>query len=57
MNKKAFQGTGTAMVTPFTAEGTIDEEALRRFVDFQILQALESRLEDSARLLLDKETI
>jgi 4-hydroxy-tetrahydrodipicolinate synthase len=36
MTKKAFQGTGTAMVTPFTREGAIDEPALRRFVDFQI---------------------
>jgi 4-hydroxy-tetrahydrodipicolinate synthase len=36
MTKKSFQGTGTAMVTPFTADGAIDEAALRRFVDFQI---------------------
>jgi 4-hydroxy-tetrahydrodipicolinate synthase len=36
MTLKPFQGTGTAMVTPFTADGGIDEPALRRFVDFQI---------------------
>jgi len=36
MTKKAFQGTGTALVTPFTKDGAIDEAALRRFVDFQI---------------------
>jgi 4-hydroxy-tetrahydrodipicolinate synthase len=36
MTKKAFQGTGTAMVTPFTRDGKIDEPALRRLVDFQI---------------------
>ncbi len=36
MTKKAFQGTGTAMITPFKADGSIDEKALRRFVDFQI---------------------
>lgn len=36
MTKKSFQGTGTAMVTPFTADGAVDEAALRRFVDFQI---------------------
>src|SRR5436190_2325741 len=36
MTKKAFQGTGTAMVTPFTRDGAIDEPALRRFVDVQI---------------------
>jgi 4-hydroxy-tetrahydrodipicolinate synthase len=34
--KKPFQGTGTAMITPFKDDGTIDEKALRRFVDFQI---------------------
>jgi 4-hydroxy-tetrahydrodipicolinate synthase len=36
MTKKRFQGTGTAMITPFTADGAVDEKALRRFVDFQI---------------------
>src|SRR5436190_1540908 len=36
MTKKPFQGTGTAMITPFKADGSIDEKALRRFVDFQI---------------------
>ena len=36
MTKKAFQGTGTAMITPFKSDGSIDEQALRRFVDFQI---------------------
>jgi 4-hydroxy-tetrahydrodipicolinate synthase len=36
MTKKPFQGTGTAMITPFKADGAVDEKALRRFVDFQI---------------------
>src|ERR1051325_7424008 len=36
MTKNPFQGTGTAMVTPFKDDGAIDEKALRRFVDFQI---------------------
>jgi 4-hydroxy-tetrahydrodipicolinate synthase len=36
MNKKAFQGTGTALVTPFRTDGSVDEQALRRLVDFQI---------------------
>src|SRR2546425_241703 len=36
MTKKRFQGTGTAMITPFKSDGSIDERALRRFVDFQI---------------------
>lgn len=31
-----FRGTYTVMVTPFTAGGTIDETALRAFVDWQI---------------------
>jgi len=31
-----FQGAGTALVTPFQADGRIDEAALRRLVDFQI---------------------
>ena len=36
MTKKPFQGTGTAMITPFKRDGSIDEKSLRRFVDFQI---------------------
>jgi 4-hydroxy-tetrahydrodipicolinate synthase len=36
MTKKSFQGTGTAMITPFKRDGSVDEKALRRFVDFQI---------------------
>jgi 4-hydroxy-tetrahydrodipicolinate synthase len=44
MNKKAFQGTGTAMVTPFTADGAVDEPALRRFVDFQIAEGIDMLL-------------
>jgi 4-hydroxy-tetrahydrodipicolinate synthase len=44
MTKKPFQGTGTAMVTPFTADGAIDEPALRRFVDFQIGEGIDMLL-------------
>ena len=36
MTKKRFQGTGTAMITPFNSDCSVDEKALRRFVDFQI---------------------
>src|SRR5262249_16623822 len=36
MTKRRFQGTGTAMITPFKSDGSVDEIALRRFVDFQI---------------------
>jgi 4-hydroxy-tetrahydrodipicolinate synthase len=30
-----FSGTATALITPFRRDGSIDEEALRRLVDFQ----------------------
>src|SRR5215510_3255217 len=36
MTKRRLQGTGTAMITPFKSDGSVDEKALRRFVDFQI---------------------
>ncbi len=35
MIDKTFTGTGTALITPFKKDGSIDEEALRRLVDFQ----------------------
>lgn len=38
---KKFQGTATALVTPFKKDGTIDESALRRLVDFQIKGGVE----------------
>lgn len=31
-----FRGLGTALITPFTGSGALDENALERFVDFQI---------------------
>jgi 4-hydroxy-tetrahydrodipicolinate synthase len=31
-----FRGLGTALITPFTSTGALDEAALERFVDFQI---------------------
>ena len=39
-----FRGTGTALVTPFTSTGTIDERALRKLVDFQIKNGVEAIL-------------
>ena len=30
-----FKGTATAIITPFKDDGSIDEVALRRLVDFQ----------------------
>jgi 4-hydroxy-tetrahydrodipicolinate synthase len=41
MNKKPFQGTGTALVTPFKKDGSIDEPALRRLVDMQIRDGID----------------
>src|SRR5271169_1385092 len=36
-----FRGTGTALVTPFTSTGAIDESVLRKLVDFQIKNRVE----------------
>src|SRR5438270_641135 len=36
MNSQRLAGCGTALVTPFTASGEIDERSLRSFVDWQI---------------------
>ncbi len=34
--RKKFQGTGTALVTPFTCDGKLDEHSIRKLVEFQI---------------------
>jgi 4-hydroxy-tetrahydrodipicolinate synthase len=39
---RQFQGTGTALVTPFTKEGSLDEKALRRLVDFEMKGGVEA---------------
>ena len=44
MNKKPFQGTGTALVTPFKSDGSVDEKALRGLVDFQIAEGIDMLL-------------
>lgn len=36
MKKRAYAGTWTALITPFRKDGSLDEEALRRLVNFQI---------------------
>jgi 4-hydroxy-tetrahydrodipicolinate synthase len=41
MTEKAFRGAATAMVTPFKSDGSLDEQALRRFVDFQINEGID----------------
>jgi 4-hydroxy-tetrahydrodipicolinate synthase len=40
--QKRFQGTATAIVTPFKKDGSIDEAALRQLVDFQIKGKVEA---------------
>jgi 4-hydroxy-tetrahydrodipicolinate synthase len=35
-----FRGAGTALITPFTADGALDEAALTRFVDWQIAEGI-----------------
>ncbi len=39
--QKKFSGTATALVTPFKKDGTLDENALRSLVDFQIKGGVE----------------
>ena len=42
--KLLFRGTGTALVTPFTAQGEVDGKALRKLVEFQIRNGVEALL-------------
>lgn len=35
-----FRGVGTALITPFTSSGALDESALQRFVDWQITEGV-----------------
>lgn len=39
---KKFQGTGTAIVTPFTPDRSLDEKALKKLVEFQIKGGVEA---------------
>ena len=39
-----FRGTGTALVTPFKKDGSVDEKALRKLVDAQIKNGVEALL-------------
>ena len=36
-----YEGVFTALVTPFTQEGKVDEQALRRLIDFQIEEGID----------------
>ncbi len=40
MNARPLTGCGTALVTPFTADGAVDERALRRFVEWQLAEGI-----------------
>jgi 4-hydroxy-tetrahydrodipicolinate synthase len=40
MNRVRFAGCGTALVTPFTSDGAVDEPALRSLVNWQIEQGV-----------------
>ena len=45
MSKKLlFRGTGTALITPFKTGGRLDEEALRKLVEFQVKNGVEALL-------------
>ncbi len=41
MSNKMIKGTGTAMVTPFLANGEIDYDATKRLIDYQIAGGIE----------------
>jgi 4-hydroxy-tetrahydrodipicolinate synthase len=41
-----FRGTGTAIVTPFKKDGTVDEVVLRELVDRQIKAKVEAIVPD-----------
>lgn len=40
MNGRTLSGCGTALVTPFRRDGSVDEPALRRFVDWQVTEGV-----------------
>src|SRR5688572_30895755 len=40
MNGRTLTGCGTALVTPFQRDETVDEAALRRFVDWQVAEGI-----------------
>ncbi len=57
-----FRGTGTALVTPFTTDGMVDDRALRALVEFQIRAGVEALLPtgttgESATLSEDEQEI
>ena len=60
MKQVIFKGCGTALVTPFTEDGNIDFEELRKLIDFQILEGVDSLIicgttGESATMSLDEK--
>jgi 4-hydroxy-tetrahydrodipicolinate synthase len=41
MKADRLKGCGTALVTPFTADGAVDEPALRQFVEWQVTEGVD----------------
>ena len=54
MNKKKIRGTGTAIVTPFTAHGEIDYEATRGLLDYQLSGGVDFLMRKGERLWVGK---
>ncbi len=40
--KSVFKGTGTAMITPFAEDGSVDYSALEKLIDFQIAGGIDA---------------
>ena len=40
--KSVFKGTGTAMITPFAEDGSVDYPALEKLIDFQIAGGIDA---------------
>jgi 4-hydroxy-tetrahydrodipicolinate synthase len=40
MNGRTLSGCGTALVTPFRRDGQVDEDALRKFVEWQVAEGI-----------------
>lgn len=41
MAERLFRGVHTALITPFTSDGEVDQAALKRLIDFQISQGID----------------
>ena len=53
MTRPILRGAFTALVTPFTRDGTLDEEALRRLVRWQVLAGKKAVLESEGTAFAD----